>query len=251
MGNADLHIHTTYSHDGTATLSAVMEQAYRVGLDVIAITDHDRMDGALRAQEIAPQYHLEIVPGIEVSTADGHLLALYVDTLIPARMSLIETALCVQEAGGLCVVAHPFAFGAHSLNLKKVEAALTVPKVTEVLIGIETCNASLIYRATNRAAARMAEKLNLSAIGSSDSHIASTIGHGRTLFAGQTAADLRQALTHNQTLPLHFVPRRTAGFYIRHISQTLLRRMGWVTWVSQPNSETILRRLVEVQQTGH
>ena len=54
MGFADLHIHTIYSYDGTATVPAVLRRAKQIGLDVIAITDHDELRGSLKALEIAP-----------------------------------------------------------------------------------------------------------------------------------------------------------------------------------------------------
>ena len=76
MGKADLHIHTIYSWDGTCTVEAVLKQAAHIaGLDVIAITDHDEIQGALEAVDLAPRYGIEVIPGCEISTADGHLLA--------------------------------------------------------------------------------------------------------------------------------------------------------------------------------
>ena len=75
-GSADLHLHTTYGWDGTAAVSAILRTAAERGLNVVAITDHDQIAGALVALELAPDYNVEVVPGIEVSTADGHLLAL-------------------------------------------------------------------------------------------------------------------------------------------------------------------------------
>ena len=78
MGLADLHIHTVYSYDGTASVPAVLARAKQVGLDLIAITDHDEIMGALKAFEMAPQYGIEVIPGIEITTAEGDLLALFV-----------------------------------------------------------------------------------------------------------------------------------------------------------------------------
>ena len=76
MGLADLHLHTIYSYDGTASLPAVLSRAKQLGLDIIAITDHDEIAGALKALEIAPNYGVEVIPGIEITTAEGDLLAL-------------------------------------------------------------------------------------------------------------------------------------------------------------------------------
>ena len=81
MGSADIHIHTIYSYDATTTVRGVLKQASSVGLNVIAVTDHDDIRGAFDARELAAQYELEVVPGVEVSTRNGHLLALYVEKM--------------------------------------------------------------------------------------------------------------------------------------------------------------------------
>ncbi|HXF85262.1 MAG TPA: PHP domain-containing protein [Anaerolineales bacterium] len=91
MGLADLHIHTLYSYDGTASVPAVLKRARQVGLDVIAITDHDEIDGALRALELASAYGVEVIPGTEVTTSEGDLLALNITQKIKRGRPLIET----------------------------------------------------------------------------------------------------------------------------------------------------------------
>ena len=63
MGLADLHMHTIYSYDGTASVPRVLARARQIGLDVIAITDHDEIAGSLKALELAPDYGLEVIPG--------------------------------------------------------------------------------------------------------------------------------------------------------------------------------------------
>ncbi len=111
MGLADLHMHTIYSYDGTATVPAVLRRAHKVGLDVIAITDHDEIAGALEALELAHHFGVEVIPGIEISTAEGDLLALFVTEIVPAGLSLVETVLKVRELGGVCIAPHPTARG--------------------------------------------------------------------------------------------------------------------------------------------
>ena len=77
MGLADIHIHTIYSYDATTTVRGVLKQASSSGLNVIAITDHNDIRGAFDARELASQYNLEVIPGVEVNTRDGHLLAMF------------------------------------------------------------------------------------------------------------------------------------------------------------------------------
>src|SRR5512147_1122750 len=107
MGLADLHIHTIYSYDGTASVPAVLTRAKQIGLDVIAITDHDEIAGSLKALELAPKYGVEVIPGIEITTAEGDLLALNITQKVARGLSLIETILKVGEQGGFCIAPHP------------------------------------------------------------------------------------------------------------------------------------------------
>ena len=107
MGLADLHIHTLHSFDGTASVAAILQRSKQIGLDVIAITDHDEIEGALEAMDLAPEIGIEVIPGIEISTAEGDLLALNVTQKIERDRSLIETVLKVGELGGICIAPHP------------------------------------------------------------------------------------------------------------------------------------------------
>lgn len=243
MGQADLHIHTTYSYDGSATVKAVLKQAKSAGLDVIAITDHDEILGALAAESISADYQIEVIPGIEISTAQGHLLALFVRTAIPAGRSLIETLLRVYDAGGLCIAAHPLAFGAHSLTETVIRRAIETRIGQQVLLAVETWNASLFHLGSNRQAARLAQRLHLAAAGNSDSHVAWNIGHGRTVFKGKSGMDLKIALQQKQTQAVAHFPHRSPLFYLDHLSRSLLRRFGWVTALSDPDQQSALRRM--------
>jgi predicted metal-dependent phosphoesterase TrpH len=193
-GKADLHIHTTYS-DGTASVREVLAHvAAGTDLRLIAITDHDAITGALEAWRLAPQYGLEVVVGEEVSTAEGHLLALFVDTFLPPGRPAAETIAAVHAQGGLCIAPHPFDDGVPSLGragLRERYASGEWP-----LDGIEGLNAAVMWprRDCNRVARLCAEDLRLPVTGGSDSHSLPTIGLGYTLFEGNSAADLDRAL---------------------------------------------------------
>ena len=93
MGSADLHIHTTTGYDGTASVAETLEHvATHTRLNLIAITDHDEIDGALEALALAPRYGVQVIPGIEVSTLDGHLLALEGERMVPPGLALPRTS---------------------------------------------------------------------------------------------------------------------------------------------------------------
>src|SRR5690242_12821179 len=140
MGTADLHIHSTYSNDATTTVRAILKQAADVELDVIAVTDHDEIRGALEACQLAYQYGIEVIPGVEVTTREGHLLALFVEEVPPAHQSLIDTLIFIGKAGGLAIAPHAFNGLPHSLNMESVVGALTDPRAKGVLKGLETHN---------------------------------------------------------------------------------------------------------------
>lgn len=201
MGIADLHIHSLYSFDGTATVPQVLMRACEAGLDLVAITDHDDIRGALLGLELAPRYGVEVIPGVEISTAEGHLLALSVQTLVPAGLSLIETINRVGALGGFCVAPHPTAawMGKNALSAYSIRQALRDPDAARILIGIETYNATVMDRSCNDAARILAERSDIAQTGSSDAHVIAAIGLGATLFPGQTVRDLVAALWNGTT----------------------------------------------------
>ncbi|MCX6058453.1 MAG: PHP domain-containing protein [Chloroflexi bacterium] len=201
MGLADLHLHTIYSYDGTASLAAVLSRAKQLGLDVIAITDHDEIAGALKAMELASAYGVELIPGIEITTADGDLLAYFITEKVEAGLSLVETVLRVRELGGVCVAPHPMAggMGMKSLKARTILKALRNPQVAETLIGIEVYNATALDRISNHYARILASRLEIAHVGNSDAHVVDAIGLGSTEFEGNSAADLLTALKNKTT----------------------------------------------------
>ncbi len=196
MGLADLHLHTIYSYDGTATVPAVLKHANQIGLDLIAITDHDEIRGALLAEELAAKFEIEVIPGVEITTGEGDLLALNIRKIIPAGLPLIETILRVGELGGFCLAPHPMAggMGMKSLSAFSIRQALRREETARILLGIETYNATALDREGNHAAKILAERSGVAQTGSSDAHVLEAIGLGATIFPGQGVGDLVAAL---------------------------------------------------------
>ncbi len=197
-GRADIHMHTTAS-DGRATIQQVLHHVAKMGtLDVIAITDHDEISTSLWAHSQRDRYPFDIIPGMEVSSADGHVLALWVTELIPAGLSLKETVAAIHEQGGLAILAHPFEM------LVCTHMAARYLRTPEVLLdagidAIEIHNSGASTPGNNWLARRLAHQLNLTAVGNSDAHTLAAIGRGVTCFEGRTAADLRYALVTGNT----------------------------------------------------
>lgn len=230
MGLADLHIHTTYSWDGTCSVTTVLRKAVDLGLNVIAITDHDEVRGGLEALELAPRYPLEVIPGCEISTAEGHLVALFVQQPIPKGLSLAASLERVGKQGGCAIAAHPVARGVNSLSEEAILGVLADPDLRRVLVGIEVFNAGLFHLKSNRRAQAFADALPyaVAQVGSSDAHMSWMIGNAATHFAGSTALALRQALEAGATQAVHFRLFPRLKVLSDWIMRYVLRSAGWV-----------------------
>lgn len=231
MGLADLHIHTLHSFDGTARVADVLRRASAIGLDVIAITDHDVIEGALEALQLAPRYGIEVIPGIEITTADGDLLAFNIQRAPAPKRGLIDTLLEVGDMGGFCVAAHPMAGGwtMKSLSAYAIRQACRHERAARALLGLEAFNATTLDRDSNTWAANLATRLGLAATGSSDAHVLGAIGNGATWFPGHTAADLLVALRSAQTEVRRravWGPLRIAGSWLVGYTLSAPRRLA-------------------------
>jgi predicted metal-dependent phosphoesterase TrpH len=251
MGLADLHMHTLYSWDGTSTVAAILKQALEhTNLDVIAITDHDCLTGALEALELAPVYGIDVIPGCEISTAQGHLLAYFINQPVPGGLSLTETVLRVGELGGLCVAAHPSAWMSNSLHPQIIRDALADPDVARVLIGIEVHNAGLVHKASNKMAKLLANSLPVAQLGNSDAHLLWMIGKATTYFPGCTAEGLRRALENRTTRAIVGPPAQPVRIVGHWLTRYLLRRVGWVAWNAGPQYPIQFGRPAPIELPG-
>src|SRR5258708_29512606 len=101
-GRADLHMHTTASDGWPTPHELVDHAARRASLSVIAVTDHDTIEGALRAREhAARRAKFHVIVGEEVSSRDGHIVALFLEPRIRPGMSAAATAHAIHDHGGL------------------------------------------------------------------------------------------------------------------------------------------------------
>ena len=202
-GKADLHMHSTYS-DGSATIDQILEYTEQnTDLDVIAITDHDVIDGALRARDLWGQgaYRFDFVVGEEISTTQGHLLGLFIEKRIPPGLSMERSIDLIHEQGGLAIVAHPLhRLFRHSCQREVLDHIYASKDVW--LDGVETWNASFCGIYANHVAMRVnREVYGWSELGNSDAHSASAIGSGITWFEGESAQDIRASIEKRLTAP--------------------------------------------------
>jgi len=242
MGLADLHIHTTYSFDGTSTVSAVLKKAGEVGLNVIAVTDHDEIQGSLEAEQAAPAYGVEAIPGCEITTAEGHLLALFIHKGITKGLPLDETLRQVGDQDGVCIAPHPGGIRYNSLSSEVIRRVLRDPDLADVLVGIEAYNAGLLRLSGNLIAERLAEGLPVAQTGSSDAHLLWMVGKGATFFRGSSALDLRRSLEAGLTRPVRSKPDSRLFLVARWVSGYALRQAGWVSTNAGPQAPLRISR---------
>jgi len=179
----DPHVHSQASYDGHEPVELLLEQAADVGLDGIVVTDHDEIAASLRAADLAPEYGLLGIPGVEVSTAAGHLLAIGVEERPAPHRPLDETVETVRELGGAAIVPHPFQRTRHGVrkrNLRDCDA-------------IEVFNSWAFTGYRNRRAKRFAREHGYPGVAASDAHSAGYIGRAYTelaVDAADSTADL-------------------------------------------------------------
>jgi predicted metal-dependent phosphoesterase TrpH len=167
----DLHVHTNYSKDGESSVEDIIRQAEAAGLDAIAITDHDTVDGAKRALAIPSS--VLVIPGIEVSTRQGHLLVLGVTEVIPSGLDVLATIEIGRRMGALLILPHPYHVWRHGVGRRKKAGLGAVD-------AIEAFNSRYIVGSANLKAARIARRLGKPCVGGSDAHHARFVGFGKT-----------------------------------------------------------------------
>lgn len=200
VGIADLHVHTKHS-DGQDSVSDVLAWAARIRLDIIAITDHDTIEGAIIAAELA---HVrsgpEVVVGEEVSSLDGHILALFINKVIAPNLSAQETVAAIHEQGGLAVAAHPY-WRSSTLDYKGRLFGVGDRVADLPFDAIEVINGGFTPSmiSANRRAGWVVEALGRTSVGGSDAHVKHALGWGHTRFEGRTARDLRRSIVAGRT----------------------------------------------------
>jgi predicted metal-dependent phosphoesterase TrpH len=198
IGRADLHVHTSWS-DGSQDPEAIVRAAAG-RVDVVAVTDHDEIRGAVRARDFArthPELGVEVVVGAEVSTLNGHLLGLYLEAPVPPHRPALETIARIHDQGGLAVAAHPFHPYRGGARGHRTLATLLPDLPVDAIEIVNNAGVwSWLYNAW--AAARNVEWL-FPVTGGSDAHDVWYLGSAVTRFPGRDAHALRRGLLAGRT----------------------------------------------------
>lgn len=198
---ADTHVHTKYSGfakyslaqfpDSISEPEMVVKAAILKGLDVLCITDHNSIAGALKAQKYAAGLSgIEVVIGEEVSTAEGEMIGLFLQERIEPGLDAQETAERIHEQDGIAIAPHPFSPHCPCLGLKVQHLDLD---------GIEVFNSIHRDPYSNRLALRESVTNGKASTGGSDAHSVEMVGNAYTTFPGSTADDLRRSVLRKET----------------------------------------------------
>lgn len=169
MLRADLHLHSGASYDAEGSVEEILEKAEEFDLDVLAVTDHDQIDASLEAVELSEEHEVSAIPGVEVSTEDGHLLAWNVEEVPEKDQPVEDTVEEVRSLGGVACIPHPFQRLRHGVG------------------GVEDCDAVEVYNSrlltgmSNRKAGRFARRRGLPTVAGSDAHIVDMVGQAYTI----------------------------------------------------------------------
>ena len=223
MLSAELHCHSSLSYDGRDPVELLLKQADAVGLDALAVTDHDEIAASLDAAERAAEYGLVGIPGMEVSTAAGHVLALGVEERVPEDLSYGESLDRIRELGGIAVVPHPFQESRHGVLANVSKDALAEADAIEVY------NSRLLTGRANRQAERFARERDVPMTAGSDAHISEMVGQAVTrIGAEERSVDaildaIREGRTtvEGKRTPWHISFRQAAGGAKRRVKNGL------------------------------
>jgi hypothetical protein len=168
----DLHVHSCFSKDSDSHPDSILKWAKTVGLDGLAICDHDTVEGGLTCARRAGELDCDIlvIPGIEVSSAEGHVLVLGVKEVVPAGMSVPETIKYARKIGGTVIIPHPFKRTSHGIGYVE---GLDIDAV-------EVLNSRCMTSSANIKAKQAAEKLGIPQVGGSDAHEPRMVGRSYT-----------------------------------------------------------------------
>ena len=170
---ADLHMHTSWSHDCSMDAAELVDHAEAEGLGAIAVTDHNVFGGALEAADYARGRKLVVIRGEEVKTDDqGEVIGLFLEHEIARGMTFTDTVAAIREQGGLVYIPHPFD------RLHAIPNPRTLHRHLADIDVLEVYNARLLFEGFNDEALRFARKYNLTMGAGSDAHVLQGVGTG-------------------------------------------------------------------------
>lgn len=208
MWRVEFHCHTAASKDSLVSPKDLVAEAARRGIDRLIVTDHNRLEGALRARELDPE---RVIVGEEIKTTRGELLAAFVSEHVPPNLTPLETIARLRDQGAFISVSHPFDLQRHGWPL---------PDLLEIaphVDAIEVFNARCLHARMNDQAAEFARQHHLVGTVGSDAHTLGELGQATLLLPPFTSAEeLQRVIWDGQA------QTRLSPFWV-HFYSTLAR----------------------------
>ncbi|WP_366938606.1 PHP domain-containing protein [uncultured Methanobrevibacter sp.] len=193
MLKMDSHIHSEYSPDSQSKIDDILKVAQKRNIDIIAISDHNTVDGTSEVLKKTRNTDILAIPSIEISSSHGHILGFGCEEIIPRDLSPAETIDRIHDLGGLAIIPHPYCFYRHGLLHKTDYKKLNID-------AIETKNARFIVGYCNHKAKKLSVKENIPALGASDSHYWKFVGDCYSLIDCEKDIDsVLKAIVKNKT----------------------------------------------------
>ncbi len=194
----DLHSHTMWSGDSTTTPDELVAAVAESGIDVLCITDHHAVAGAVQLREMLP---CRVIVGEELRTAAGEIIGLFLTERIPNGLGHVQSAQLVREQGGLVYIPHPF----DPMRRNLAEPALYELAHMGLIDAVEVINAKTSLQSLNRRAADFAEEFDLAVGAGSDAHVPLAIGSAYVEMPDfETPADFLAALRVGSVVGHHW-----------------------------------------------
>ncbi len=200
-----LHIHSFYSRCSILSFKEIYEECRKKGIGGIAITDHDRIDGALYFQK---NFSIPVIIGEEISTKEGHLIGLFLNRIIPRGMSLKKSIGAIKEQGGLVYIPHPLDWTRRGLSLQDII------DVRQDIDMIEVFNSRTWLPLIEKKIRTFSHEYNLIQIAASDAHSPAEMGRGliRVSRFPQDSSDLRRLLKDSRIIKKEKTPFYQSSF---------------------------------------
>ena len=165
----DSHIHSEYSPDSKSKLKDIFKVAKSRNIDIIAISDHNTVDGSKEARRLTKKDDLLVIPSIEISSIEGHILGFGCEEKIDRDLPAAETIDLIHDQSALAIIPHPYCFYRHGLLCKADYKDLKID-------AIETKNARFMVGYCNNKAKNLSKTENLPSLGASDAHYFKFVG---------------------------------------------------------------------------
>lgn len=178
----DSHIHSEYSSDSSSRIDDILDVATKRNIDIIAISDHNTVDGTSEVLAKTRNTDILAIPSIEISSTQGHILGFGCEENIPRDLSPQETIDKIHDLGGLAIIPHPYCFYRHGLLCKTDYKDLKID-------AIETKNARFIVGYCNGKAKNLSKKENIPELGASDAHYWKFVGDCYSLIDAEKDID--------------------------------------------------------------